>query len=453
MKRVILNKINRVFVGAFLLSTVVVGCQKDDNDIFDKDPIVRLDNVAMAELKQKLVDSQDGWIVTFSPDGGKYLGQYSLWFKFHDDWSLNLKSDRIASKANEEKTQYNFVMLNTLALNFPLGNEVHEFTAMNPSSLRTDIEFVFSKYVDENTIEFVGHMTKQKIYFKKATKEIRDGFDLHYSMYENMNRIDLPFFRTLEVESAGVKTHIDFTNYDSARAVELDDNDLIKETEYELVYNSTGFIVLPAMEVSGKKISSFVYDANTNTFVGKDGDVKVSFKYSSKPAVWTDMSYKKLLGSKDNLTSQFIFDSATEEQLINSKVTSPYFKQLIEGLGISANGAYNLAEMEFVFNVNIGLPVNANYVQYTYKGKKYLYFFAFQDLKDRVKVVAIQWNDSSTVPAEVKEFNNKILGGELYIRNENFKIKYGANPIGTFISTNAPISFPAWNTNEPYVFN
>lgn len=449
MKRVILNKINRVFVGAFLLSTVVVGCQKDDNDIFDKDPIVRLDNIAMSELKQKLVDSQDGWIVTFSPDGGKSLGQYSLWFKFHDDWSLNLKSDRVASKANEEKTQYNFVMLNTLALNFPLGNEVHEFTAMNPNKLRTDIEFVFSKYVDENTIEFVGHMTKQKIYFKKATKEAREGFDKHYSMYENMNRIDLSYFRTLEVENGGIKTAIDFTNYGSARAVELDNNDLIKETEYELVYNSTGFIVLPAMEVSGKKISSFVYDANTNAFIGKEGDLKVSFNYSTKPAVWTDMSYKKVLNLPSVLADRvFQFDS--NDVIATSKANSPRFMQTIAELGKNASGGNNLDLIILAFNDSDDNK-ETNYIRYRYKGRNYYYIFKTQDAVTTLKIVDGAWENGAIVPQEVKNFNAKIMKDNLYVKRETFTVQY-TNPVITFISGSESIAFSTWDVGTPATF-
>ncbi|MDR2222238.1 MAG: DUF4302 domain-containing protein [Flavobacteriaceae bacterium] len=165
------GKISRFLLAGLLLGGLTLtSCSKNDNDIFEDDPVIRIDK-KKSEIQSKLIDSENGWIVNFSPDGRESMGEFTMWLDFKKDWSVEIKTDRVLTDVGVEKSQYNFVLLSSVALNFPYGNKVHDFTAMDGQNLRTDIEFVFSKYVDDNTIEFIGHMTKQKVYFKKATAE------------------------------------------------------------------------------------------------------------------------------------------------------------------------------------------------------------------------------------------------------------------------------------------
>lgn len=155
---------------ASLFGVFFTSCQNSDNDIWDKDPIVRLEE-KKTEIRNALVSSPNGWIVTFSPDGNKYLGGFNMWMKFSEGSKVSIKSDLYLNQLEAHETEFDFTLLNSVALNFPFGTKVHEFTSLSPTDLRTDIEFIFSAFVDENTIEFVGQMTGQKVYFKRATAE------------------------------------------------------------------------------------------------------------------------------------------------------------------------------------------------------------------------------------------------------------------------------------------
>lgn len=183
-----IGRISRYILGTLLLGGLTLtSCSKTDNDIFEDNPVVRLDKKKQ-EIKDKLIDSDNGWIVTFSPDGGKYLGEFNLWYQFNPDGTILEKSDLDLNDLNVAVAEYNFVILKTVALNFPLGSKIHEFTAMGPEDLRTDIEFNFVDFIDDDTIEFEGHMTDQKVYLRKASLQDKQFvFSNKWSIY---NKID-----------------------------------------------------------------------------------------------------------------------------------------------------------------------------------------------------------------------------------------------------------------------
>lgn len=177
-------------------SGTLTSCQNNDNDIYDQDPIIRL-REAKAKLKNHLTtESDNGWIATFRPDGGVMLGEFNLWFDFEDDFSVNIKSDFNLGDLNAQESEYNFTMLRTFALSFPLHNKVHDFTQGfyldidGKESLynnRSDIEFLFNDYLANGDVETVGFMTNQKVVFRKATAEEKAfRFDDQWAVYNKL---------------------------------------------------------------------------------------------------------------------------------------------------------------------------------------------------------------------------------------------------------------------------
>lgn len=186
-------------LGAITLTS----CSNNDNDIFDKDPVLRLEE-GKAELQNRLVDSENGWIVSFSPDGGKYLGEFNIWMDFSKDWKVQVKSDLDPSDLDASLEVYNFTMLKTFALSFPHGGKLHDFTSMAAEDLSTDFEFIFQKYLEDGSIEFEGFITQQKIVFKKATAE-----DKAFNFKEKWSAYD----RLAKISSAKVTVNGKATNY------------------------------------------------------------------------------------------------------------------------------------------------------------------------------------------------------------------------------------------------
>lgn len=191
MRKSVLNICNTTKLLALVaMGTVALtSCSNNDNDVFDKDPIIRLEE-GKAELQNKLVDSEYGWMVSFSPDGGLYLGEFNVWMDFSKDWTVDIKTDLDGSDLASDKEVYNFTMLKTFALSFPHGGKLHEFTSMAAEDLRTDFEFIFQSYLEDGSIEFEGFITKQKVVFRKATAEDKAfNFREKWNAYDRLNNI------------------------------------------------------------------------------------------------------------------------------------------------------------------------------------------------------------------------------------------------------------------------
>lgn len=146
----------------------------EDNDIYDKNQIQRFEETK-AKLNNELVSAEHGWIVDFFPNN-KQLGAYTVLFNFDKNGNVETRSDVIDNQYDAVTEEYDFVMLSTLALNFPVESTIHRITSKFQSKIKTDIEFLYQDIV-ENEILFKGHHTKNQIVFKRATAEDA-AFDL-----------------------------------------------------------------------------------------------------------------------------------------------------------------------------------------------------------------------------------------------------------------------------------
>lgn len=268
-----------------ILGALVMGsCQSDDNnDLFDKDPVLRMDE-ARNKLHTALQNSENGWIVDFFPDGGNFLGEYTVWMDFKNDKLVDMKSDlyREPDSLKAAENEYNFVLLKTVALNFPTYGKIHQFTRMDEQSNRTDIEFVITSVdFDGDTIDFEGQITKQKIQFRKATLE-----DKNFVFTSKWNLIDrfesITRVRLREGQNSNFKNfNFEFLPDRRIATVLNDDRtESITDTGYVAFgAKSDGKTVelRPAVEFSdGSVVTEVVWDGSF--FIGTSGDNLIIFQ-------------------------------------------------------------------------------------------------------------------------------------------------------------------------------
>lgn len=164
-----------VFAGA--LFTLGACSDSDDARIFDEDPIHRLSE-AETKLKNELVSSEHGWVVDFFPNN-EIFGGYSFLFDFNEDGTVKTRSDAKVNDYGIKDEKYNFVLLGTLALNFPSFSTVHEFPKLSQGGndganvYHTDYEFLFERF-DGDDIVFKGFETRNEIRFKRATADDKE---------------------------------------------------------------------------------------------------------------------------------------------------------------------------------------------------------------------------------------------------------------------------------------
>ncbi|AJA68046.1 hypothetical protein MODO_1306 [Myroides odoratimimus] len=439
---------------AFLATIILAGiasCQKEEDRVFDESVAERLSEQEK-KLQDLLLSSEYGWKLVYNTSEGDF-GSYTYLMRFKDTRNVEMVSDFDASGPISEVTEYAIHQRATASLVFTTRSKIHQLSdpANSPYAAGKGYygEYQFGYYGNtENEIYFRTPKQDQELTFVKATKEDWETFNQQYTMVDNMNSLSKPYFRVVDVEVAGKVERFDFTNLGSVRMVDLQGNKLFKDSDYALTYNTRGFIVTPAMEVGGQKITSFLYDEISDSFIGKEGNVKVSFKYSNKPVVWTDMSYKKLLSLPTNPKEPyFMFRTGSSYQILGSKFTSVFLRNKIAEYGKGANGEYKMSAVNLTFNttVNTGSGVvPCALSEYVFEGKSYVYFFQLKELQGNVvQVVPLGWNTLS-LPAQVIELNDLFLGENLYIRKERGTVQY-SNPVITFISSKAPIVLPTWD--------
>lgn len=259
---------------AFLLLGAFIGitsCSNiEDNNIFDQDPSVRLQETQDL-LKNNLVGAENGWIMTFFPSN-KLKGGYSFWFDFNEDGSVQVRSDYNVADLSVKNERYDFVLLTTVALNFPLGSTVHKFVAENPGTNTTDIEFLFDRYEGDDIV-FRGHSTRNEIRMTKATADDKK-FDLSSKMA--MREI-VRTMKRLYVTSGIESTTYGF-NYNAnsrfARVAELTGpkTPINKNGGVGIGFKNNGIILNEAVDVDGIIFDELVYDSGSNMFkMEKDG--------------------------------------------------------------------------------------------------------------------------------------------------------------------------------------
>lgn len=251
------------YIVMFSMIFVLGACESDDNnDVFDKNPIERLNEIKV-ELKNNLVSSENGWSMTFFPSN-KLMGGYSFWFEFKEDGSLLTRSD-IDSDLSIHNEEYDFVMLSSLALSFPTGATIHEFITKNPEKNKTDIEFLFEDYQGDDIV-FKGHTTRNEIRMTRATVDDKK-FDLT-KRHRNLDVVATK--RNLSVvEGAEVYSFTVAYNKNSRYATVKSTAGSINENGgIGIGATNSGIIISPAIEFEdGSSLSELALDGNR--FVGE----------------------------------------------------------------------------------------------------------------------------------------------------------------------------------------
>lgn len=250
----------------------LVSCNNiEDNDIYDKNQIQRYEETK-AKLKNELVTSENGWIVDFFPNNSE-LGAFTLLFDFDENGKVQTRSDVTDGQYGVMTEEYNFVMLSTLALNFPVESTVHRITAKYQSAIKTDIEFLYQD-IKEDEILFKGHTTKDQVVFRKATAADAE-FDLTVK-HSNLNFVSTK--RNMIVNTDGETEIFNFRYAKNTRFAKVSNtsgNSINGNGGIGIGGSNEGIIISPAIEFEdGSTISELKFE--NGVFIGENGSNSVT---------------------------------------------------------------------------------------------------------------------------------------------------------------------------------
>lgn len=167
---------------------VVSSCKDSVRDVFTETPAERFE-ARTNELKNRLLDAPNGWIMEYVPHQRARYGGYIIGFRFNDKGQALITSEALENPDENApevlkpaiKSSYHIGRDNGVTLNFMDYNEaLHYYSTPDrgyagglAKGYEGDYEFRFMKSDDPNVLNFIGKKTGNKIRMYKAPEDMQ----------------------------------------------------------------------------------------------------------------------------------------------------------------------------------------------------------------------------------------------------------------------------------------
>lgn len=240
--------------------------------LFDDVPSERA-NKKIEEVMQLLLDSPNGWKMTYFPDD-TILGGYTYVFRFSEDGTVEMDSDFGATKGTVTSSLWQVDLGATVKLNFTTQNKIHELSDSDSSpddelagqGYRGSFEFLFYGTEGEN-LSFQAARDNTPVLFEKATQQDWDNLS------KNDDIIDLINGQLSYVKN-GVKQSFE---YDADRRFVTKVNSLTTDPDFGIGFSSNGISVSPAItDNNDVSHDTFIINESNSAFVSTKGNFSIS---------------------------------------------------------------------------------------------------------------------------------------------------------------------------------
>ncbi|WP_243860414.1 DUF4302 domain-containing protein [Flavobacterium poyangense] len=435
-----------------LLTLQLVACTRTDAEQkFNQTPTERL-VTQQKELNDLLLSSEYGWKAIYFTDSTQ-LGGFTHLFKFLPDGKVDMASD-FDTKTAVQSSQYEIQLGSTVSLVFTTANRIHllsDSDSYPSSNLRGkgylgDFQFLYNRQ-EKGDIVFSTNRKVQELRFVKATAE--DWTDLNKSAItlNNMNGdIKSPLFKRLVTNDGTAEHDFNFDFNSSARfgiATPLDPTNT-ESYNFGFSYTPTGAIAKPALIVKGQKLTNFLYDSTTNSFVAKGtGNVSASIKRTNVPPVLTD-DYKALLTATGNKKSTFVYYSET---MNTSNKNSGFYKNLFDKANATLPDGKKIRGIWFNFNT----ANKKDYIEYEFNGSKQSikhYITTSEDAVNKTIIFKdVSWSVAEKEYSFLKDLDAELTNPKgLYCKKEDYIIHLTNYVVFTFTSAANPLRMTLYKT-------
>lgn len=283
----------KAFLFLFAAACFFSSCKKDDDNLFDKSPDERLNEV-LASYQSTLTGAENGWKAFITVDNG-VGGTYSFYFRFTNENRVRMVSDFDTSSAvTLQESSYRLKAQQQPTLIFDTYSYVHVLADPNESTidvqsnvnggpvgqgLLSDFEFIFdNEKIRADTLELTGKVNHSKLVLVRATKEEGDAYaGGQFVLFSNYLYNILTYFKRFTIESTAYDIRV---NPQSRSLViswlDAQGNLQTFSTTYYNILN--GIILTQPFMNGGLTINSFtnaVFDAASSTLTvsagGKQG--------------------------------------------------------------------------------------------------------------------------------------------------------------------------------------
>ena len=234
-------------------------CLKDQEDIFDKDASLRVQD-AMDNADKAFVSAENGWILAYYPEEEQSYGGYAVTVKFADGKAV------VGGELDTENTYESlYKMTNDQGpvLTFDSYNEIMHYFATpsngNYEAMHGDFEFVVDS-VGTDVIKVHGKKTQNVLYFRK----------LQTSAEEYINKV-------MEVEDNFVVSGLEGSVGDTKilgefdldyRQLSIANADGSNAQQRAFAFTDKGIRFYKPFNIGGELLESLEYNAESNAFSG-----------------------------------------------------------------------------------------------------------------------------------------------------------------------------------------
>lgn len=234
-------------------------CLKDQEDIFDKDASLRVQD-AMDNADKAFVSAENGWILDYYPEEEQSYGGYVVTVKFADGKAI------VGGELDTENTYESlYKMTNDQGpvLTFDSYNEIMHYFATpgdgNYEAMHGDFEFVVDS-VGTDVIKVHGKKTQNVLYFRKLQTSAEDYVKKVMEVEDNLIVSGL--------EGSVGDTQI-LGEFDlDYRQLLIANADGSNAQQRAFVFTDKGIRFYKPFDINGEQLESLDYDAESNVFTG-----------------------------------------------------------------------------------------------------------------------------------------------------------------------------------------
>jgi len=426
-------------------------------DKFDQSPTERL-SAQKKELNDLVLSSQYGWKAVYYTDSTQ-LGGWTHLFKFLPDGKVDMASDYDAD-TDIYRSQYEIQLGSTVSLVFTTANRIHLLSESDNYPTAALVgkgylgDFQFFYYGQENgEIIFRTNRNFQELRFVKATAQDWDDLAGNTETIDHLSGgINTPLFKILEINDGTAVHQYDFDYNIYARFGVATPLDGTSTQSYNLAlsFTPTSAVAKPALVVKGQKLSDFVYDAVSDSFVATGtGGVSAAIKFTFQPAFVTN-DFRLLLPANANVI--YGHDRAI---LTAAPTNSRLFIQLFRNIEAALPAGTTLERVQPYFNTPTG-----SYIEYRLRSATgavtRVYHFFTLTVDQQTGIIYLNptasWKAGSTfanavtiaAPAFLKDMDDQLTNPDgLYFKREDFTVGAG-NTVFTFTAVSSPFRMTTW---------
>jgi hypothetical protein len=393
-----MKKILYLLIPVFVLQS----CVREEENLFGVSASIRMQET-IAEYKELLTSSENGWITEYYPEKNHSIGGYTMFMKFRTDGTVTVNCEITTNlpEHTSDTSQYDVFAEQGPILSFSTYNRVmHYFSEPLGSSdvdgRSGDYEFVFMKVVSRDEIHLKGKKQGNKLVLRRNVNIDMDEYYVKAKDIED-NVIRFGLFRLVindkVIDSLAV----------SNRTMSGD------SIEVAYTYTLDGIRLYEPLIIGGTTMLNFEWNPENGRYECTDAGVNAYFEGYFSPDF--QLQYEDLIGEWEmqyhgNSTS--VWSTETVTMLI---------KQKYKTLTLSCDNLFSFPGIELIYNVQKGTIslINQN-IEFSYGASNYVRVCAYDRaagfLATSVGSVGLDgiWNNDENDERQITFVDNKVWG-------------------------------------------